>query len=497
MKSPSPLPADLPTAPIGRQQIIDIKAGAILRHNRKHRRLFGCPLTPLLTAIVFFKALVFSIWLYREFNTFDFRCAIVSPILEESEQLHIRKKRFSIDFDDFENLPPRVMTLENADESDDPDIIEQRERAKKKRPLFGGGFKKINDDEEEEEDESNERKHTPATTIVTLTNTQIVPIADGKQGTIRMKTIRNRIENVGGEDEEFVEIDIGSAPRVYVSKIRSRHDESPLLTTRSAPDENVDGEKKKKGKGRKKDKNKKGLGRKKNKNLENNQIGEDFEPTTQAPTQSTKGPRHLFSPPQDVFDPDATTTSRPHRSDFLGGVIDPLDENFTNQGEIRGYPMQKASKKPKGGRKKNKNKTDSGIRLSEEIKMMWDLNELNYTTLTMPKTTEMTQPKANGTKAQPSNPTLTSLDDKTNTNHSKNDGGRKKPDENDWWKDSKESEDEDEWPMDGSVEIENKVDRNGNGQFEPEKEVEVEYGHPYRPEILESPGHRSVGMNIF
>lgn len=34
MKSPSPLPADLPTAPIGRQQIIDIKAGAILRHNR-------------------------------------------------------------------------------------------------------------------------------------------------------------------------------------------------------------------------------------------------------------------------------------------------------------------------------------------------------------------------------------------------------------------------------------------------------------------------------
>ena len=60
--------------------------------------------------------------------------------------------------------------------------------------------------------------------------------------------------------------------------------------------------------------------------------------------------------------------------------------------------MQKASKKPKGGRKKNKNKTDSGIRLSEEIKVMWDLNELNYTTLTMPKTTEMTQPKANGTK---------------------------------------------------------------------------------------------------
>lgn len=86
----------------------------------------------------------------------------------------------------------------------------------------------------------------------------------------------------------FLKIDIGSAPRVYVSKIRSRHDESPLLTTRSAPDENVDGEKKKKGKGRKKDKNKKGLGRKKNKNLENNQIGEDFEPTTQGKPPSIK-----------------------------------------------------------------------------------------------------------------------------------------------------------------------------------------------------------------
>ena len=98
-------------------------------------------------------------------------------------------------------------------------------------------------------------------------------------------------------------------------------------------------------------------------------------------------------------------------------------------------------------------------------------------------------------QAQPSNPIPTSLGDKTNTNHSKNDGGRRKPDEDDWWKDSKESEDEDEWPMDGSVEIENKVDRNGNGQFEPEKEVE--YGHPYRPEIPESPGHRSVGMNSF
>ncbi|ETN75761.1 hypothetical protein NECAME_12148 [Necator americanus] len=68
------------------------------------------------------------------------------------------------------------------------------------------------------------------TTVVTLTNTQLLP-ADGD--TLRMKTIRNRVEpmnDVAG-DEDLVEIDIDAPPRVYISKILTRGElESPIIS---------------------------------------------------------------------------------------------------------------------------------------------------------------------------------------------------------------------------------------------------------------------------
>ncbi|RCN33024.1 hypothetical protein ANCCAN_21152 [Ancylostoma caninum] len=59
------------------------------------------------------------------------------------------------------------------------------------------------------------------TTVVTLTNTQLLPV-DGD--TLRMKTIRNRVEPMSDvtADEDVVEIDIDAPPRVYISKIMSR-----------------------------------------------------------------------------------------------------------------------------------------------------------------------------------------------------------------------------------------------------------------------------------
>ncbi|KIH55599.1 hypothetical protein ANCDUO_14239, partial [Ancylostoma duodenale] len=93
-------------------------------------------------------------------------------------------------------------------------------------------------------------------------------------------------------------------------------------------------------------------------------------------SEQTKSPRHLFSSPGVP----QFTTPRPHQSSFLHGVIDPRDPRFSNQGQIRGYPMHIASRKP-----------TPSTRLSEETRLMWEMDELNYTTYAAaPKTTVVT-----------------------------------------------------------------------------------------------------------
>ncbi|KHJ96354.1 hypothetical protein OESDEN_03683, partial [Oesophagostomum dentatum] len=154
------------------------------------------------------------------------------------------------------------------------------------------------------------------------------------------------------------------------------------------PEEDVDvttqKPKKRKGKGRKKKKKLQAQSStpastttvpatKKRKGHRKKQKGNQTGPST----EQTKSPRHLFSSPGlPQF-----TTPRPHQSNFLYGVIDPKDPQFSNKGQIRGYPMHIASRKP-----------TPSTRLSEETRLMWEMDELNYTTYaSVPKTTVVTE----------------------------------------------------------------------------------------------------------
>lgn len=65
----------------------------------------------------------------------------------------------------------------------------------------------------------------------------------------------------------------------------------------------------------------------------------------------------------------------------MDGGVEHQDARNANKGHIRNYQMSKATKKPK-----------NGIKLSEETRLMWQMNEINYTTHAMQvKTTEMTK----------------------------------------------------------------------------------------------------------
>ncbi|KAK6051823.1 hypothetical protein COOONC_10671 [Cooperia oncophora] len=63
-----------------------------------------------------------------------------------------------------------------------------------------------------------------ATTMYTMTNTQVLP---GDGDSLRMKTIRNRVKPISdvGDDEDMLEIDINSPPLVYITKIQKRGEE--------------------------------------------------------------------------------------------------------------------------------------------------------------------------------------------------------------------------------------------------------------------------------
>ncbi|RCN32627.1 hypothetical protein ANCCAN_21559 [Ancylostoma caninum] len=74
--------SSLPTTPVGKQQLIDMRAGAILRgHARKSERYLGCPVRLLLTFIVLIKSSMLCAWLVREYYFFDLRCSFISASL--------------------------------------------------------------------------------------------------------------------------------------------------------------------------------------------------------------------------------------------------------------------------------------------------------------------------------------------------------------------------------------------------------------------------------
>ncbi|CAI2294717.1 unnamed protein product [Caenorhabditis sp. 36 PRJEB53466] len=440
----------LPTAPIGKQQVIDLKAGAILRENaRKSALFFGCPLGVVLVLIVLTKSLFISYWIIREYETFDFRCSAWNGAPMDQ----YRAKRWAL----FEKSDPRKFSKTPEDDEDEDSITEVVvQEEKHKRPLYGVASRRATTDptsdplkidarldfgplpptfqrridsnhigdvaEEEEEEED-----PPMTTMVTLTNTQIVQLSGEEHGVVKMKTIRNRVEKIGSDEEQFIEIDIANAPRIYVSKIKSRHggdqDEEHFDLIKELQ---KDGEQKKKKKNQKK---KKGKGLKKAKKLAAlAALNNSTTPVTRKPKKPKKGlglgskkskngeevtkqPRHLVGKSSS-----AGPTPSPHPSSWINGVLDPQDPKFTNQGHVRGYPMQKASRLPvtTTGAPSEASEPPASpspspssslitseeekeqLKISESTRMMWNMDELKYTTFLAPKTTEQTRPEVLG-----------------------------------------------------------------------------------------------------
>ncbi|KAJ1373322.1 hypothetical protein KIN20_035693 [Parelaphostrongylus tenuis] len=224
------------------------------------------------------------------------------------------------------------------------------------------------------------------TTVVTLTNTQLLP-NDGD--TIRTKTIRNLVKPMSDveDDEDFHYIDSDAPPRVYITKILSKGEKT--IESSKQPTK-----KPKMGKGERKKKNKKKFDKeattvsstqnrftkkRKGKGLKRKHGKAKPRGNHTDTSEQTKSPRHLLT----SLGLPHHTTPRPHQSSFLHGVIDPKDSHFTNKGQIRGYQMHIASRKP-----------TPSARLSEETRILWEMDELNYTThMTALKTTMMTELK--------------------------------------------------------------------------------------------------------
>ncbi|WKX90801.1 hypothetical protein Q1695_009559 [Nippostrongylus brasiliensis] len=373
--------SSLATTPIGKQQLIDMKAGAILRgHARKSERYLGCPVRLLLTFIVLIKSSLLCAWLVREYFYFDFRCSLLSTSSSFGADELLRRR--SIDamrnpFQTSEGSPPVNYFDEQYNHRLKRAMLLQAELNQQLKP-------------------SKHKKKTPAvqnfeTTMVTLTNTQLLP---GEGDPLRMKTIRNRVEpmsDTSEDEEDMLEIDIDSPPLVYITKIQQRGQKDVDVE----PPLPVEKPKKRKGKGKGKKKKKKPeesttpastteestttkkrKGHRRKQNKERNRTG----------TEQTKSPRHLVSAPGHQ----RFTTPRPHQSSFLHGVIDPKDPRFSNKGQIRGYPMHIASRKP-----------TPSTRLSEETRLMWEMDELNYTTHAAAQTTVITQLKTKDEEIQP------------------------------------------------------------------------------------------------
>ncbi|CAD6186500.1 unnamed protein product [Caenorhabditis auriculariae] len=415
---------DLPTTPIGKQQVIDLRAGAILRENsRKSNQYLGCPVGVLLILVVMLKSAIIGAWIIREYSHFDFVCNSLD------QNSLIRVKRWTPFNSNSEALDPRTFAKDDNELENELRTGEEIIKKAKKRPVLGGSRRgasssntyelgpiganlRVSPEAVEEDDDM-----TPST-VVTLTNTQLIPLKGNDHGTVKMKTIRNRVEKIGSDEEQFIEINIADAPRIYVSKIKSRNggddqeDEFDLLKD-LITDQDDKKKKRKKGKGlkkakkleeekqkslnntenlenAKKEKKLKGKGKKSKKN---NSTGDDV-------TEMTKAPRHLFT----GAGYNAPTTSRPHQSSWINGVVDPDDPLFSNQGSIRGYPMKTASQKPAVP-------SSVELKISNTTRIMWEMDELNFTTFMSPVTTETTRTVVEEVEIKkiPSRPTMGSV----------------------------------------------------------------------------------------
>ncbi|CAI4226517.1 unnamed protein product [Auanema sp. JU1783] len=300
----------LPPPPNIQQQVIDIRSGVVLHssQNAKPARYMGCSAHVLLILILLAKSALFSAWLWREYENFGVGCSFLIQgfhDISSSTADHHRPKRSN---DIVDILDPRIQS-----------------------------FKPKN----------------PQSTVITMTNTQILPVVGAVNNPLKIKTIRQRVENIQPSEEDIE--DNSEETVIYISPIVNRLSglPDPLRKNRKG-----------KGKGRKTSTTttteapvtkKKKKERKNKKNRKKNRKDGD--------TDQTKAPRHLFT-----VDSSPVTT--------IGPQTTQRQQSVPNQGHIRSFKMQKANQKPK----KPKDNSNDGIKLSKATRLMWEMDELNFTT---------------------------------------------------------------------------------------------------------------------
>ncbi|CAJ0962921.1 unnamed protein product, partial [Mesorhabditis belari] len=355
----------------GNESRIDLRAGSIIR--RKHQsktRYLGCAPWLLLAAVLSFKFAILAGWLVREYWEIDKGCALVDWIQREKD-LNDNQKKIDI------GKEGRYEQLKREKRQNDDDPILD--------PRFGLMGRKKSDTQE--------------TQPVQTSRIQLLQSTGGN--TIRTKTIRNRIETKQPKNGLDIPIDgmkkkKKERVRQPVMKMRENDGEvdqidqidrlrppirlpqpvkPPRIVARESGEE----------------KGKMGIGDGVIGEIEEvHDDGSEVEKSLQhvpfpfpaSPSSSftaslarhftTKFPRHLVSPsipqsPQSSSSHFSTPT--PNHSPFLSGALDPHDPHFTNKGHIRGYAMKTASKKP------------AKLKITDSTRLMWHLDELNFTTL--------------------------------------------------------------------------------------------------------------------
>ncbi|GMT02422.1 hypothetical protein PENTCL1PPCAC_24596, partial [Pristionchus entomophagus] len=234
----------------------------------------------------------------------------------------------------------------------------------------------------------------PISTMVTTTKTDDLPSDSESEVTVRMKTIRSRTETIHLLEQDLAEA-ADEMRAIHVTPIMARFPEQKV-------EDDDEEEEETEGPVETTTTRRKGLGRKKARKEEadrRRKMMESFSssssPAPSSPTsEQTKSPRHLLSSRPTTAVP---TTETDHRSSFVHGAIDPQDPKFTNKGEIRAYPAQVASRRPKGhGRKKAKSN------LSKDVSLLWMMNETAYDLYTSTARTPLSQFDDNEEESPPS-----------------------------------------------------------------------------------------------
>ncbi|GMR55846.1 hypothetical protein PMAYCL1PPCAC_26041, partial [Pristionchus mayeri] len=370
----------LSTTPIGaKQSMIDLRAGAILREKHARSASYrGCPVWVLLTIVLFIKTALIVLWLAREYESLNIGCVANSfndtlllslkrkrdlsePNLHLHLQLHAAPIRLKRSASSGNRLRAQASIRSHINHRSPPisDTVvgprSQHDRSIDYRQVPHPTYVV-----------PAPANAPPISTMVTTTKTDDLP--SDSEVTVRMKTIRSRTETIHLLDRELAEA-ADEMKAIHVTPIMARFPEQKIKD-QDAEEEEEEGALETTTKRRK------GLGRKKQRKEEaerRRKMMESTAPPPSSPTsEQTKSPRHLLTSQPTT----AVPTSETHRSSFLHGAIDPEDPNFTNKGEIRAYPAQVASRRPKGHGRKKGNKIKSN--LSKDVSLLWMMNETQY-----------------------------------------------------------------------------------------------------------------------